>query len=308
MTINVGIIGTKRGQNGYGLGSYIARDVLNNPDANLIALMDTTRENVRQAVNLINLQPRLRIIFSGAEYTIEQQEEFFRRDDIDLTIICSPAYTHEEYIRQALLNHKHVLVEKPLIEAPEMAGLSEQIGKARTLVEIADMNSLLLSTNCQRVAAFPFLKEHFGMADAPSNIQIELTIGTKFNGLEDPKGLFNLLNAHTISFLVKYGATDYRAMHIKDISSRQDDISIYLGFTGEYRDGNREFSFDISMGQSSKQTLGELKVTVDDIGPLTIKGIIMNDGRVLTQYIDCTGAVDPLYTEDLLKISINKIF
>ena len=82
MTVNVGIIGPKRDIKGYGLGSYIARDVLNNPNANLIALMDTTRENVKQAVNLINLQPHLKISFSGAEYTIEQKEEFFRRNDI----------------------------------------------------------------------------------------------------------------------------------------------------------------------------------------------------------------------------------
>ena len=61
--------------------------------------------------------------------------EVLRRDDIQGVVIATPAETHYNLAREALLAHKHVFVEKPL-------ALTEKEG--RQLVELANEKKLIL--------------------------------------------------------------------------------------------------------------------------------------------------------------------
>lgn len=44
----------------------------------------------------------------------DSYESLLKRPDIDAVSICTPPYTHKEIIHHAILNNKHILVEKPM--------------------------------------------------------------------------------------------------------------------------------------------------------------------------------------------------
>lgn len=307
MTVGVGLIGPKRGANGYGLGHYVAREVLNCSTSTLVAVMGTTRESVRHAVNFINSEKNTARTFSGVQYTIEQKEEFFQRNDIGLVIICSPSQTHEEYIREALRNNKHVLVETPLIKLPDGMRLSSKIKLARDLLDLARGGNLLLSTNCQRAAIVGVLKEQFGITDTPSMVQIKLAVGAKSKGLEESDGLFDLLIAHPLSLLVKFGASDYESMQVQEHSVQVDSRSVRLGLRGRCKAYERDMMYVITLQQSITQSLATMRVTIDNIGPIDITTELSNEGQVITLYKALNTSSAPLYGEDTLKISITRI-
>ncbi len=306
MTVRVGLIGPKKSANGYGLGHYVAREVLNSPTSTLMAIMGTTRESVRHAVNLINSEKNTARTFSGAMYTIEQKEEFFRRNDIDLFIICSPSETHEEYIREALQNNKHVLVEKPMMKATKGTHLSARIQLAHALLDIAREKNLLLSTNCQRAAVIPVLAEQFGITDTPSTVQIELAVGIS-KVLEDPEDLFDLLIAHPLSLLVKFGVSDYESIQVQEHSVQRDYRSVRLQLRGCCKAYKRDMMYVITLQQSMKQSLAAMRVTVNNIGPVDITMKLSNEGEIITQYTTQNTSLAPLFAEDTLKISIRRI-
>ncbi|MDG0963265.1 Gfo/Idh/MocA family oxidoreductase, partial [Bacillus paranthracis] len=57
-------------------------------------------------------------------------DELVKRADIDLVVITSPNTTHFPYVKEAILNGKHVVVEKPFVvsieEGEELISLAEQ--------------------------------------------------------------------------------------------------------------------------------------------------------------------------------------
>jgi predicted dehydrogenase len=63
----------------------------------------------------------------------KQVDEVFNNPEIDAVVIATPIFTHFELAKKALLNGKHVLVEKPLTsnttEAQELIDLSLKMGK-----------------------------------------------------------------------------------------------------------------------------------------------------------------------------------
>lgn len=307
MTVRVGLIGPKRSVNGYGLGHYVAREILNYPHCELIAVMGTTRESVGQAVNLINSEAHTTRKFSGAKYTIEQKQEFFQRNDIALVIICSPSETHEEYIYEALRRNKHVLVDKPLIKAGGGINLSARIQLARDLIDMAEGKNLLLSTNCQRAAVIPTLKEQFGTTDTPSTVQIKLTVGTKSNILENYEGLFDLLIAHPLSLLVKFGANDHKSIQVQEYSVQMDSRAVRFQLRGRCKAYDRNIMYIITLEQLKKPSLATMRLTVDDIGPIDITTELSNKGEIVTQYRIHTTPASPLWAEDTLKISIRRM-
>ena len=71
------------------------------------------------------------------QYKIEAcaTEEVFARQDIELVVVLTPAPTHYELIRQALLSGKHVYTEKPL---------ATTVAQARELLDLAAEKGLLL--------------------------------------------------------------------------------------------------------------------------------------------------------------------
>src|SRR5207247_626615 len=46
--------------------------------------------------------------------TCDNLDDLFARDDVDALVIATPASTHEDLVRVALHNGRHVLVEKPM--------------------------------------------------------------------------------------------------------------------------------------------------------------------------------------------------
>lgn len=307
MTVRVGLVGPKKSANGYGIGHYIAREVLNSPVATLIAIMGVTRESIRHAVDLINSGKNTARTFSGAMYTIERKEDFFRRNDIDLVIICSPSETHEEYICEALQNNKHVLVEKPLIKTTKGISLSARIQMARNLLDIAREKSLFLSTNCQRAAVIPVLVEQFGITDTPSTVQIEFTVGIKSKILENPEDLFDLLIAHPLSLLAKFGVSDHESIQVQGHLVQRDYRTIRYQLKGYCKAYKKDMMYVIILQQSMKQSLAAMRVTVDNIGPVDITMKLSNEGEIITQYTTHNTSSAPLFTEDTLKISIRRI-
>jgi predicted dehydrogenase len=70
--------------------------------------------------------------FPGVQ-TTTALEDFLNRDDIDSAVICTPATTHHEVSRRALLAGKHLLVEKPLTRVAEDAEELISIARERDL-------------------------------------------------------------------------------------------------------------------------------------------------------------------------------
>jgi scyllo-inositol 2-dehydrogenase (NADP+) len=60
-------------------------------------------------------------------------EELLEDENIELVVVNTPNYSHYDYVKQALLAGKHVIVEKPFTstakEAEELTGLARQQGK-----------------------------------------------------------------------------------------------------------------------------------------------------------------------------------
>lgn len=307
MMVNVGLIGPKRGINGYGLGQFVAREILNAPNGDLKAVMGTTEESVDQAVNLINSETNIKRKFTGAKYTLDQKQEFFRRNDIAVVMICSPSETHEEYILESLNNNKHVLVDKPLIKAAESAKSSTRIKPARRLFDIAERKKLLLSTNCQRAAVISVLKEQFGMADPVSKLHIELTVGVKENKLVNPENLFDLLIAHPLSLMVKLGLSDYETVQLQGHHVLKNSEKVRLDIKGLCRAGERDIVFLISLEQLVKPASAIMQVSVDDIGPVIITMELSDQGSVVTRYQTSNPCSIPFYTEDILQTSIQRM-
>ncbi len=72
--------------------------------------------------------------FSGIE-TFLNPDKIISNNKIDLIVIATPAESHYEITKKALLAGKHVLVEKPI---------ALEIEEAEELIEIADRNKLTL--------------------------------------------------------------------------------------------------------------------------------------------------------------------
>jgi scyllo-inositol 2-dehydrogenase (NADP+) len=67
---------------------------------------------------------------------VEHVEELWQDEQIDLVIIATPNVTHYPFAKQALLSGKHVVVEKPFVNAS---------AEAEELIQLAEEKGLLLS-------------------------------------------------------------------------------------------------------------------------------------------------------------------
>ncbi len=110
---------------GYGYwGPNLARNFSLHPNFKLIRIAD--RDADRRAAAR-QTYPEVEII-ADAQLLCSDPE-------IDVVVIATPVFTHHELARQALLNGKHVWVEKP------MTSTSEQ---AKELVDLAESRDLIL--------------------------------------------------------------------------------------------------------------------------------------------------------------------
>ncbi|MEO6327729.1 MAG: Gfo/Idh/MocA family oxidoreductase [Ginsengibacter sp.] len=89
------------------------------PGLNLFAVWERSRQLVK------DIYPEV-IGYSSLEEMLADKE-------VDLVVVNTPNYTHYDYVKQALLAQKHVVVEKPfavnLEQAEELVGLSKKQNK-----------------------------------------------------------------------------------------------------------------------------------------------------------------------------------
>ncbi|MBN8863494.1 MAG: Gfo/Idh/MocA family oxidoreductase [Sphingobacteriales bacterium] len=113
--ISIGVIG-------YGYwGPNIVRNFFNVSNCTVKKVADARPERLNQ----------LHKIFPGIE-GVASADDILQDPTIDAVVIVTPVFTHFELARKALLQGKHVLVEKPMTasvaEADELMNLAEQKG------------------------------------------------------------------------------------------------------------------------------------------------------------------------------------
>ena len=108
---------------GYGYwGPNIVRNLHNLEGSRVVALCDNDTSALRRAKQAF---PSIDVTANSAE--------FLRSAQIDAVAVVTPVWTHFELAKTALLNGKHVFVEKPFTSTPE---------QAEELIELAETKSL----------------------------------------------------------------------------------------------------------------------------------------------------------------------
>lgn len=305
MILKAGLIGPKRGKSGYGIGHFLARELINNHKVELSAIMSTSKASVKQGADEIKKRKDIINKFNADLYTTKEESDFFNRKDLDLIVICSPKETHENYIKASIKNKKHVLVEKPLIWNPN-SSFKKRINKASKLITKAKSYDLFLSTNCQRSAIIQFINQNFQFPKHPPNIQIIFNIGTKNNPLKSASELFVLTISHPISLLVKLGLNDYRKFRIKSYKYDVSSLSSKLIIKGSYKTNSSEKEFSIEINQSKRIKFANMHISQNKKYNIAVTNEMSSNGQVITKYYDKNGNKS-LYSEDFLKISISRI-
>jgi predicted dehydrogenase len=114
--INVGVVG-------YGYwGPNVARNFNETPGARVVAISDGDDGSLRRAGQN----------FPGARME-RDCADLMKAPDIDAIAIVTPVSSHFEIARQALLNGKHIFIEKPF---------TASVAQAEQLIELAERNRL----------------------------------------------------------------------------------------------------------------------------------------------------------------------
>ena len=116
--INIGLIGF-----GY-WGPNLARNFNNNPDLNLKTICDFSDDRLKAAAKL----------YRNTEIT-KNVEDLYNDTKLDAIAVSTPVSTHYELAKNALLNNKHVWIEKPM---------TEKVEQAEELIELAATNDKTL--------------------------------------------------------------------------------------------------------------------------------------------------------------------
>ena len=113
--MNIGVIGL-----GY-WGPNIVRNFLMNPEVKKVICCDKEQKNL----------DKIKKQFQTVEITTNV-DDVFLNPDVDAVAVVTPVFTHFELAKKALLNGKHVLVEKPFTasvkEAEELIKISDEKG------------------------------------------------------------------------------------------------------------------------------------------------------------------------------------
>jgi predicted dehydrogenase len=99
-------------------GTHLVRNFASHPDAQLVAVVDSSRERLTQLKERLNLNDN--VVLADNWQSIQSQIE------CDAVVIATPAVTHYSLIQDALQQGFHVLAEKPLtLDAAECQQLSD---------------------------------------------------------------------------------------------------------------------------------------------------------------------------------------
>ncbi|CAK9249851.1 unnamed protein product [Sphagnum jensenii] len=119
--LNIGLIG-------YGYwGTNLLRNIVQQPLSGKVIVCDTNEERLRTVQTIfINLE------------TTASPADIFQNAEIDAVVIATPTSSHYPLAKEALLQGKHVLVEKPLSTSVTEVEDLIAIAKARNLVLMVD--------------------------------------------------------------------------------------------------------------------------------------------------------------------------
>lgn len=151
---------------------------------------------------------------------------------VDAVYIASPHQTHYEYVKQALLAHKNVLCEKPIVLTKE---------QAEDVYKIAEENHLVLLEGI-KTAYCPGFKSLLSVIN--SNLIGHITdVEACFTKLEDPSkrelidvqygGSFTELSSYTLLPIIKILGTNYKKINFKSIKNERG-IDLYTKAYFEY--------------------------------------------------------------------------
>jgi myo-inositol 2-dehydrogenase/D-chiro-inositol 1-dehydrogenase len=112
MKIKIAVLGAGR------WGTHLVRNFASHPDAQLVAVVDSSRERLTQLKERLNLNDN--VVLTDNWQSIQSQIE------CEAVVIATPAVTHYALIQDALQQGFHVLAEKPLtLDAAECQQLSD---------------------------------------------------------------------------------------------------------------------------------------------------------------------------------------
>ena len=143
-----------------GIGTSLAREVVDHPDGNLVAVVDVDPE---------------RLTAAGAEFGIGEAALFTDEDamyaampDLDAVVIATPPSFHDDSIRAAFDQGCHVLCEKPVVM---------NSAEARALVQLVAETDHVLMAGYQRHLnpGFEHARDRWLNGNEPTFITGELT-------------------------------------------------------------------------------------------------------------------------------------
>lgn len=144
--INIGIVGL-----GY-WGPVLFRNFKSHPEISIKKICDHHAENIKK---ITDVNPEIG--------SCDNYSELLKDADLDLIVIATPADTHYELAKQALLAGKHVMVEKPFVFRPE---------EGTELISLAEKKNLILMVDHPHI----FQKDHDGIKDIIKNNELGKTI------------------------------------------------------------------------------------------------------------------------------------
>lgn len=144
--INIGITGL-----GY-WGPVLFRNFKSHPEINIKKICDHHAENIKK---ITDANPEVE--------SCDDFQELLEDTDLDLIVIATPADTHYDLAKQALLAGKHVMVEKPFVFRPE---------EGTELINLAEKKGLILMVDHPHI----FQKDHDTIKDIIKNNELGKTI------------------------------------------------------------------------------------------------------------------------------------
>ena len=150
----------------------------------------------------------------------ESPEELILSEEIDSIFIASPASTHKDYIKLALLNNKNVFVEKPLClsldEAYEIKKITDHVNK------FVFVGHLLQYHN-----GFNELKKNVELGRI-GKVQIIKANRLNFGAVRDGESVLYDLTSHDISMILSITKILPKKVEINAIFKFSNEIADYI--------------------------------------------------------------------------------
>ena len=226
MTIHIGIIGL-----GY-WGNNLIRNFSSTNNCSVTAIADAQEQNLA----------KFKALYPSVE-TYLHASELINNSKIDAVVIATPVFTHFALAKQALLQGKHVLIEKPM---------TASVSEAEELIDIASKKGVTLMVD------HTFL--YTGAVQKMKELVTEKTIGT-INYIDSTRinlGLFQPdinvlwdLAPHDISIVDYIMNAKPIAVHALGISHTQNNIE-NIGYLNLFFENNVMAHFNCSWSSPVK--------------------------------------------------------